>query len=118
MRHHNSNRKFGRVKKQRTALLRNLARSLIIQEKIKTSEAKAKELRSFVEKLITKSKNDTLSSRRIVSSKLGGEKEATSKLFTTVAKKYKDRKGGYTRITKLTLRSGDAAQMAQIELID
>lgn len=117
MKHHKNIRKLGRVRKQRTALLRSLARSMIIRGKIETTEAKAKELRPFLEKLITKSKEDTISARRLVSSRLGSEKEATSKLFTSIAPEYKDRKGGYTRITKVPPRKGDAAKMAVVEFI-
>jgi len=118
MKHHNSTRKLGRVTKQRTALLRSLAISLVLKEKIKTTEAKAKELRPFVEKLITKGKVDSLASKRLVGSRLGsGGVAANKKIFDVIAPKYKDREGGYTRIVKLPKRSGDAASMAQIELV-
>lgn len=117
MRHHNANRKFGRVRKQRRALLSGLAHSLILREKIKTTEAKAKELRPFVEKLITKAKPNTIASRRIVLSRLDNETRSATKLFKDVAPRYKERKGGYTRITKLGRRKGDAAKMAIIELV-
>ena len=117
MRHHNKNKKFGRVKKQRTALLRSISRSFILHGKIKTTEAKAKTLRSFVEKLISKSKTGTLASRHIVSSRLGGDKPATVKLFDTLAPKYKERKGGYTRITKIKTRTGDAGGEVIIEFV-
>lgn len=102
MRHHNQNRTFGRPRNQRTALLRGLAISLIEHESIKTTEAKAKELRPYVEKLITKGKNDTVSSRRLVMSTLGEPKDAVvKKIFSDLAKRYAERKGGYTRIIKL-----------------
>lgn len=102
MRHHNKNRTFGRSRSQRAALMRGLALSLIEHGKIKTTEAKAKELRPYVEKLITRGKIDTVASRRLISSKLGEPKgDAVKKLFTDVAKKYADRNGGYTRIVKL-----------------
>ena len=117
MRHHNKNKKFGRVRKQRTALLRSLARSLILKGSIKTTEAKAKALRPFVEKLITKSKESTLASRRLVVSRLGGSKVATTKLFDTLAPKYSKRAGGYTRITKLGVRASDSAKEAVIEFV-
>ena len=117
MQHRKTGRKLGRVRKQRTALLRGLARSLILHEKIKTTEAKAKELRPFVEKLITKSKLDSVSSRRLIDSRLGGEDEAVKKLFETLAPRYKERSGGYTRITKLSSKSDDARQVAQIEFV-
>lgn len=102
MRHHNQNRTFGRPRNQRTALLRGLALSLLEHESIKTTEAKAKELRPYVEKLITKGKNDTVASRRLVLSSLGEPKATVlKKLFGDFAKRYADRKGGYTRIIKL-----------------
>ncbi len=101
MRHHNQNRIFGRTRSQRTALLRGLALSLIEHGKIETTEAKAKELRPYVEKLITRGKNDTLASRRLVMSTLGEpEGLIVKKLFSEVAKRYADRNGGYTRIIK------------------
>ncbi|PIT96762.1 50S ribosomal protein L17 [Candidatus Campbellbacteria bacterium CG10_big_fil_rev_8_21_14_0_10_35_52] len=117
MRHHNKNKKFGRVTKQRKALLRSISRSLILHGKIKTTETKAKTLRSFVEKLISKSKTDTLASRRIISSRLGGNSVATVKLFDTLAPKYKERNGGYTRITKIKTRTGDAGKEVIIEFV-
>ena len=117
MRHHSTIRKFGREKNQRKALLCGLARSFILSGKIKTTEARAKELRPFIEKLITRSKTDTLPSRRLVSARLLGDQQTTQKLFTTISMKYKDRNGGYTRITKLPSRIGDGSKMAIIEFI-
>lgn len=117
MKHHQSIRKLGRVRRQRVALLRSLARSLILHDGIQTTEAKAKELRPFIEKLVTKSKTDSVSSRRLVAARLGNEERATAKLFETIGPRYKDRSGGYTRITKLPLRSGDASSLAQIEFV-
>lgn len=116
MRHHSNKRKFGREKDQRNALMRSLARNLINENRIKTTLPKAKELRPYVEKLVTKAKLGTLASRRLVISTLGGEKE-TKVLFDTIALKYKDRKGGYTRIVKLGDRTLDAAPMALIEFV-
>ncbi len=116
MRHHSVKRKFGREKDQRNALMRSLARNLINETKIKTTLAKAKELRPFVEKLVTKAKAGTLASHRILVSKLDGEREAKV-LVDTIAKKYADRKGGYTRIIKLSPRTLDAAPMAMIEFV-
>ena len=102
MRHHNQNRTFGRPRNQRTALLRGLALSLIEHEKIQTTEAKAKELRPYIEKIITKSKNDTVASRRLIQTRLGEpQTNAVSKLFSDIAKRYAERDGGYTRIVKL-----------------
>ena len=116
MRHHSVKRKFGREKDQRDALMRSLARNLINETKIRTTLAKAKELRPYVEKLVTKAKSGTLASRRMVISKLDCEKE-TKVLFDTIAKKYTDRTGGYTRIIKLAPRKLDAAPMAMIEFV-
>lgn len=116
MRHHNHNRKFGRVRNQRTALLKSLARALVLHERIKTTEAKAKELRPFVEKLITKGKTDSIASRRIVASRIG-DGVAVKKIFDTLGSRYKERSGGYTRVLKLTPRVRDAAKMAMIEFV-
>jgi large subunit ribosomal protein L17 len=117
MRHHNANRTLGRVRSQRTALLQGLARSLVLYGRIETTEAKAKELRPFVEQLITKAKSDTVATRRLVSTRLGGAPKATKQLIETVAPKYKERPGGYTRITKLPVRKGDASARAVIEFV-
>lgn len=118
MRHHNKNKKFGRVKKQRTALMRSLARSLILHDKIQTTETKAKALRPFIEKLITKSKDNSVAMRRVVLARLGGSDIAVKKLFDTIAPKYKERNGGYLRIIKLgSVRVGDSAKEAIIEFI-
>ena len=116
MRHHSSNRKFGREINQRDALLRSLSRNLINEGRITTTLAKAKSLRPFVEKMVTKAKTGTLASRRLIVSRLRGENE-TKELFDTIAKKYKDRKGGYIRIVKLPRRELDAAPMAMIEFV-
>lgn len=116
MRHHNNVRKFGREKNQRQALMRSLAYSLLVHEKMVTTLAKAKELRPYVEKLVTRGKTDTLASRRIVFSRIG-ESNASRKLFTVLGPKYIDRKGGYTRITKMPKRLADNSPMAQIEFV-
>ncbi|MEK7588593.1 MAG: 50S ribosomal protein L17 [Patescibacteria group bacterium] len=117
MRHHNNKRKFGRNKNQLNALLNSLALNLIGKEKIKTTEAKAKEIRPFVEKLVTKAKKDTLANRRVVISKLLGHNKEVKKLFEVLAPKYIDRKGGYTRILKLGARKSDSAEMVYIEFV-
>jgi large subunit ribosomal protein L17 len=118
MRHHNTNRKFGRVRSQRKALLRSLAISLIDHESIKTTEAKAKELRPFVEKLVTKGKKDSLWSRRLIISKLGsGAESSVKKIMEVISPKYKERQGGYTRITKIETRQGDGSPIVQIEFV-
>ncbi len=119
MRNHNTNRKFGRKTNQRRALLRSLAISLINYEKIETTEPKAKEIRSYVEKLVTKAKNGNISTRRLLNSKLGSGGDISSKkLIEVLAPRYKDRPGGYLRIIKKGKRIGsDGADMAIIEFI-
>ena len=116
MRHSKSTKTLGRVKRRREALLRSLARSLVIYERIDTTEAKAKVLRPFVEQLITKGKMGTLASRRLIVTRLGGQREA-KKLIETIVPKYKDRKGGYTRITKLTDQGANIRARARIEFV-
>ena len=116
MRHHNTVRKLGRETVQRRALLRSLAESLLSRGKIVTTEAKAKELRPFVEKLITRGKSEALDSRRLLLSKLGN-RTVVKKMVEEISKKYKDRKGGYTRIIKQSPRLGDGSKMALIELV-
>jgi len=116
MRHHSSKRKFGREMNQRDALMRSLARNLINEGRITTTLPKAKSLRPYVEKLVTKAKVATLSSRRLLISRLQGEKEVKS-LIDTLGPKYKGRNGGYTRIIKLPARELDAAPMAIIEFV-
>ncbi len=115
MRHSNHNRKLGRETGQRHALLKSLARSLVLKGRITTTEAKAKEIRPLVEKLITRGKNDTLSNRRMLISALGDKATAT-KLIKT-AEGYKERAGGYIRIVKMVQRKGDASPMALIEFV-
>lgn len=117
MRHHNSVRKFGRTANGRRALLKSLALALITHGRIETTEAKAKELRPYIEKLVTKATVNTVASKRLVISRLMNRKEETKKLFDEIAPKYKDQKGGYTRIMKLPQRQGDAAKMALIEFV-
>lgn len=117
MRHHNNIRKFGRTRNQRSALLKGLVLALIAHGRIETTEAKAKELRPFVEKIITKANVGTLASKRQVISGLYGLTSEANKMIKDIAPKYKERAGGYTRITKLPRRSGDASKMAVIEFI-
>lgn len=117
MRHHNSKRKFGREKNQRNALLNSLALNLIVREKIKTTLPKAKELRPFIEKIITHAKKNNLSSRKFVASKLSNRKVEAKKVFDKLAPKYADKNGGYSRIIKLGARKADGAQMAIIEFV-
>ncbi len=102
MQHAKRNRTLGRTRRGRTALLRGLALSLIKNGKIQTTTAKAKELRPYIERLITTAKNDTVASRRIVATRLGEPTDAAVRtLFTEIAPRYQDRPGGYTRIIKL-----------------
>jgi large subunit ribosomal protein L17 len=117
MRHQHKGRSFGRPKNQRDALLRSLARSLILHERISTTEAKAKELRPFVEKLISASLKDTVANRRLVSSRLGGDDEVVTKMFTALAPRYATRPGGYTRIIKRTATATDGRKTAYIALV-
>jgi large subunit ribosomal protein L17 len=117
MRHGISQRKLGRKSGHRTAMFRNMAAALIKHEQIQTTLPKAKELRPYVEKLITLAKRGGLSNRRLAMSRLGDEVQLR-KLFDTLAERYSDREGGYTRIIKAGIRASDASQMAIIELVD
>ena len=117
MRHNKAINHLGRKSGHRKALLANMAASLILHKRIQTTVAKAKALQSYVEPLITKSKEDSTHSRRVVFSYLKS-KEAVSELFRTVAPKIADRPGGYTRVLKTGFRQGDGADMALIELVD
>jgi large subunit ribosomal protein L17 len=118
MRHANTNRKFGREKNQRHALLRSLARALILHERMETTEAKAKEIRPFVEKLVTKARGNSVATHRLLMSTLGGGQDvAVKKLLNTLAPRFKERPGGYTRIVKLPQRMSDGARMAVIEFV-
>ncbi|MDO5321739.1 MAG: 50S ribosomal protein L17 [Bacteroidia bacterium] len=117
MRHNKAINHLGRQSGHRKALLANMATSLILNKRITTTVAKAKALKSYVEPLITKSKDDTTHNRRVVFSYLKS-KEAVSELFRTVAPKVADRPGGYTRVLHVGFRQGDAAEMALIELVD
>lgn len=117
MRHHNTKRKFGRKKNLRNALMKSLVLNLVIKGKIKTTEAKAKELRPYMEKMITLAKKNTLAGKRITASRLYNNKKAVKKLFDDIAPKYSDRSGGYTRIIKLGVRKSDSAKLAQIEFV-
>ena len=117
MRHNKSVNHLGRQSGHRKALLSNMASSLILHKRIVTTEAKAKALKQYVEPLITKSKEDTTHSRRVVFSYLK-DKNATAELFRTIAPKVPNRPGGYTRVLHVGFRQGDAAEMALIELVD
>lgn len=117
MRHRNKGTKLGREKAPREAMFRNLAASVILYEKVKTTEAKAKAVRSHVEKAITAGRAGNLNARRNLL-KFFYTEQPVNKILEVLAPKYKDQKGGYTRITKIGPRQGDGAQMVQIELID
>lgn len=116
MRHHNANRKFGRSSNQRRALLRSLAGNLIVTGKIVTTEAKAKELRPYIEKLVSKGKEGTVAAKRLITSRLGVASRA-KKLVNEIAPKYSDRKGGYTRVVKMPKRKSDGSKMAVVEFV-
>lgn len=117
MRHNKKFNHLGRTADHRAALLSNLAVALIQHKRITTTLAKAKALKKYVEPLITRSKNDTTNSRRVVFRYLQN-KEAVTELFKEISVKVADRPGGYTRVIKLGTRQGDAAQIAFIELVD
>ena len=117
MRHNKAINHLGRKSGHRKALLANMATSLILHKRIQTTVAKAKALKMYVEPLITKSKEDSTHSRRVVFSYLKN-KEAVTELVRTVAPKIADRPGGYTRVLKTGFRQGDGADMALIELVD
>ncbi len=115
MRHGNVNRKFGRKTDERRALLRSLARSLVLEGHIKTTQARAKEIRPLVEKMVTRGKVDSVSNRRLLESLLGDA--ITVKKLLETAKQYTTRPGGYLRIVKMGPRKGDASPMAVIEFV-
>jgi len=117
MRHGKSGRRLGRTTSHREAMFRNLVTSFLNHEKITTTDAKAKEIRSVAEKMITLGKRGDLHSLRQAASYIR-EKSVVTKLFTTIAPRYKDRPGGYTRIVKLGIRQGDAAPVSLIELVE
>ena len=117
MRHNKNFNHLGRQAGHRKAMLSNMASSLILHKRIETTVAKAKAVRQFIEPLVTRSKEDTTHSRRIVFSYLK-QKEAVTELFRTIAPKIAERPGGYTRILRTGFRLGDAAEMCIIELVD
>lgn len=117
MRHRRDHKKLGRPSQPRKALLRGLVQSLFRHGKLVTTEPRAKEMRRLAEKLITRAKVDSLHNRRVVQAKLV-DKKLTSKLFSEIAPKYRERPGGYTRIVKLTPRRGDSSSQVLIELVE
>ncbi len=117
MRHKSGGRKLQRTSAHRTALFRNMSASLIKHEQITTTLAKAKELRPYIEKLVTLAKRGGLANRRLAKSRLMDDTQLV-KLFDVLAERYKDRNGGYTRIIKAGIRASDAAPIAIIEFVD
>jgi large subunit ribosomal protein L17 len=117
MRHQKGVKKLGRNGSHRSALLRNLATALFRHERIETTEVKAKALRSYADKLITLGKKGDLAARRLAARDVQ-DHEVLRKLFAEIGPRFKDRQGGYTRVLKLGIRHGDAADMALIELVD
>jgi large subunit ribosomal protein L17 len=117
MRHRKAHRKLQRTSAHRTALFRNMAAALIKHEQITTTLAKAKELRPYTEKLLTLAKKGGLSNRRLAHARLLDETQLV-KLFDTLAPRYADRAGGYTRVIKAGIRKSDSAEMAIIEFVD
>ncbi len=117
MRHRKKGRKLGRKNGNRRALLMNLATQLVMHKRIKTTDAKAKELRSFIEPLITLAKKGDLHSRRMVIKKIP-HKNIVNSIFKEIAPRYSDRPGGYTRIIKLGYRDNDRAPVSVIEFVD
>jgi ribosomal protein L17 len=117
MRHGVAHRKLGRTSSHRIAMLKNMAAALIKHEQIKTTLPKAKELRPYVEKLVTLGKSGGLSNRRLADARLGDDAQLV-KLFDVLAARYADRQGGYTRIVKAGFRRSDATAMAIIEFVD
>ena len=117
MKHRIKGKKLNRSSSHRKALFKNMAQAIIKHEQIITTLPKAKELRSFIEPLITLAKDDSVSNRRLAFSKIRN-KAAVGKLFSDLGPRFKDRPGGYSRIIKIGFRKGDAAPIAFIELVD
>jgi large subunit ribosomal protein L17 len=117
MRHGVTGRAFNRPKNQRTALMRSLARSLILHEGISTTEAKAKELRPFIEKIVSTGRVDSVANRRLVASRLGNDAEVVKKVFTDIAPRYATRPGGYVRIVKRAPNAVNARDTAYIAFV-
>ena len=117
MRHRKSGRKFNRNSPQRNSLMKGLAISIIEHESVKTTLAKAKEIRGFLEPLVTLAKENTVANQRLAQARLGS-KQAVAKLFDELGPKYADRPGGYLRVIKRGFREGDKSPAAQIEFVD
>jgi large subunit ribosomal protein L17 len=117
MRHNKAGRRLGRTTSHREAMFRNMVTSLLNHEKITTTDAKAKEIRSVAEKMITLGKRGDLHAMRIAAAYIR-DKSVVTKLFSTIAPRYKERSGGYTRIIKMGIRQGDSAPISLIELVE
>lgn len=117
MRHRKKGRQLSRTASHREAMLRNMATSLFLHERIETTTAKAKELRPFAERLITLAKRGDLHSRRQAARKVA-DRAVLFKLFDALGPRYAERPGGYTRVLKIGFRQGDGAEMAMVELVD
>jgi large subunit ribosomal protein L17 len=117
MKHHKQGRTLGRTKQGREALLRSLARSLVLNEGIVTTVAKAKELRPFVERIVSISKNGSVASKRLTAARLGSDSEVMKKLYGTIAPRYAKRAGGYTRIVRLGQIGKRVGESARIEFV-
>lgn len=117
MRHGKNKRTFGRKANVRRGFIRSLATALIEHERITTTEARAKELRPYIEKMVTKARKGDLAVRRMICARLGNQETLANKVVDDIAPRYKERGGGYLRITKLPQRGGDAAKMAVIEFV-
>lgn len=115
MKHLKKNRKFGRSADYRKSFLSNLVNALVLKERIRTTEARAKEIKLFVEKSISRAKNNTLANRRLLLKRFNPK--TVNKLFLNLAPRFKERKGGYSRIIKLGLRKNDSAKMVIIEFL-
>lgn len=118
MKHHSKQKKLGREKKQRKALLASLAEALVNEGQIRTTETKAKALRPFIEKLITKADEDNQKVRRLITKRLQGREKTAEKLINSIAPRFTERPGGYTRIIKLPPRKSDGASEAIIQFVD
>lgn len=117
MRHRNARRKIGRKTEHRMATMRNMSEALFTHGRITTTMGKAKELRSFAERLITRARKDSVHSRRLVARDIH-DRKVLKRLFDDIAPRFAERPGGYTRILRMVPRRGDAAEMALIELVD
>jgi large subunit ribosomal protein L17 len=115
MRHHNNIKKFGRVRKVRSGLMKSLALSLVLNGKIKTTDVKARAIRPIVEKMVTTGKANTITSKRLLVSRVGSL--GANKIMKDISPKYAERKGGYLRITKLPARKSDGSLMSVIEFV-